>query len=167
LGIAAGDDRRQVQIRFAGAPVDPSVLGKVRERWMVDAALTLRRSALLGATTATVTTGEQGGQLIVETTAAAASADAPAVVRAVILSVRPGSIADREAEVVTVPDTELAAWRRDSQPISAAPGDPFGGVVSDSDARWLWVIALLLLGAEAWVRRSRAGARMTEVRDAA
>jgi hypothetical protein len=81
--------------------------------------------------------------------------------------VRPPSIADREAEVTTVSDTELAGWRKDAAPVSAAPGGSFAGLVSESDARWLWLAALALLGVEAWARRARERAGRLEVRDAA
>lgn len=165
FGVASGDDTRQVRVRFAGAPPKSANLSPLKTRWMVDAALALRRSALLGETNATVMSGEQDGRLVVETTAAAASAAAPAVVRAVMLAVRPGSIADREAEVVTVPDAEVALWRREPAPI-----DPVSGrlaAVSDSDARWLWLLALVLLGVETWARRPGGRATGQEARDAA
>jgi hypothetical protein len=85
----------------------------------------------------------------------------------VILSVRPASIADRETEVATASDAELASWRRDPAPVTTVPGEPVAGGVPDSDARWLWLVALLLLGIEAWIRRAAPQAKIREVRDAA
>jgi hypothetical protein len=166
-GIASGAPAREVRIRFAGAPAETAKMRPVRERWMAQAVVALRRSPLLGETNVSVTTGELDGRLVVETTAAAASAEAPAVARAVILAVRPESIADREAEVATVSDAELATWRRDAAPVTTAPGEPFAGGVPDSDARWFWIVALLLLGVETWIRRAGVHARAREVRDAA
>jgi hypothetical protein len=167
LGIAAGDDTRQAHIRFAGAPVDRATRRSPRVRWMAEAALALRRSGLLREADARVEAVEQDGRLMVETSVAAASAAAPAVVRAVVLAVRPASIADRESEVVTVPDAELAVWRRDAAPIAAAPDGRRPEDASDSDARWLWLTALALLGVETWARRARQSTGRVEVRDAA
>ena len=165
-GVAAGDDSRAVHIRFAGAPPERAQRQAPRTRWVVDAALALRQSALLRDADARVEAAEQGGRLLVETPAAADSAAAPAVVRAVLLAVRPATIADRQAEVVTVPDAQLAAWRRDAAPIAATPGRR-PGEDSESDAPWLWLTALALLGVETWVRRVRHGVGRVEVRDAA
>jgi len=167
FGVAAGDDTRRVHVRFAGAPADSRTGGALRASWMVDSALALRRSRLLHEANAAVTTRELDGRLVVETTVRAASAEAAAILRAVVLAVRPASMADRAAEVTTVSDAELAAWRKDVAPVSAPPADPFDGFVSDSDARWLWLAALALLGVETWARRARERTGRIEVRDAA
>jgi hypothetical protein len=73
-------------------------------------------------------------------------------VRAAILAVRPAAIADEESEVATLADEDLARWRRDAAPVttSAIPN------ANDGDGRWLWALALGLLGVEAWIRRSSA-----------
>lgn len=166
-GIAEGDASRAVSIRFAGAPPDRSSRRQPRTPWMVDATLALRRSTLAEETGAALNVFEADGRLVVETTGAASAPAAPAIVRAVILAVRPRSIADREAEIVAVPEAELAAWSREPAPGEAATAQPWSGRLSDSDARWMWLLALLLLGVEAWVRRARGGSVATEVRDAA
>ena len=166
-GIAEGDAAQQVTVRFAGAPADQSERRRPRARWMVDAALALRRSALAAETNAKLSAFEQDGRFVVETTASADSIEAAAIVRAVVLAVRPGSIADRDAEVVTASDAELGTWSRESAPIAGTPGRPMSGVISDSDARWLWLLALLLLGVETWLRRARADSTVAEVRNAA
>jgi hypothetical protein len=134
---------------------------------MVEAALALRSSALLRQTHAVVTPFEREGQLIVEASVPPTSVDAPAVVRAIILAVRPGSIADREAEVVALTDAELAGWRREASPIRPAPRqtDPIDSL--DSDARWFWAFALALLGLETWLRQRPAASGSQQVRDAA
>lgn len=166
-GVPEGDPVRQVTIRFAGAPGGVAERRALRERWMVDAALRLRRSTLVAETNATLDIFESDGRLVVETSAPAASAAAPAAVRAVMLAVRPRSIADREAEVLTVSDAELAAWSREAPPIDASNAGRWQGVLSDSDGRWLWLLALLLLGVETWARRRPAGSALREARDAA
>jgi hypothetical protein len=164
-GTAAGDDTHRVLVRFAGAPPDTSERGQVRTGWMVEAALALRRSPLLRQTNALVQCTERGGQLIVNTTVAATAIDAPAVVRAVVVAVRPTAIADRNAEVLTVSDAELATWRREPAAVRQTPERLHPGF--DSDARWFWALALALLGGEAWLRRRHDGSGSQQVRDAA
>ncbi len=59
-----------------------------------------------------------------------------------------------ELEPVMLPDWTLASWRR-----PATPADASTGSGSDaSDGRWLWLLALLLLGVETWMRRERRAA---------
>lgn len=166
VGVAAGDDTREVRVRFAGAQGTPGAQ-PLRTRWMIDAALSLRRQPLLAEANATAKASEQDGRLLVETNVTAASAAAPAVVRAVLLAVRPATLANRHAEVATISDAELARWRRDAAPAADPSGAAYAGVVTDSDARWLWLLALLLLGVEAGVRRARNGSSTVRVRDAA
>jgi len=50
---------------------------------------------------------------------------------------------------VTLPDADLARWRREPAPVtpSAIP------LADESDLRWLWALALVLLLAETRVRR--------------
>jgi hypothetical protein len=163
-GVAAGDDRRRVLVRFAGAPADSGDRQPIRTAWMLEAALALRGSSLLRQTNASVRTSEQAGQLVVETNVAATSLDAPAVVRAVVLAMRPAAIADREAEVAALPDAELALWRREAAPVSAGP---YSVTESDADGRWFWAIALALLAVESWLRRRHMRSSTEQVRDAA
>jgi hypothetical protein len=161
-GVAAGDDSRRVRVRFAGAPDDAPERASLRTQWMVDAVLALRESALLRQTGATVQASELRGELVVDTNVTAASVDAAAVLRAVVLAVRPPDFADREAEIASVTDAELATWRRDAAPVSTTTGIP-----SDSDARWFWAVALALLGVETWLRGRHEPSRTQQVRDAA
>jgi hypothetical protein len=167
-GVASGDERRRVRVRFAGAPAESTPRASVRTQWMVDATLALRRSGLLRQTNASITTVEHDGELVVETSARATSVDAPAVVRAVVLAVRPATIAERNAEVVTIPDAELARWRRDPRPFTPSrDGAPLGDG-SDSDAKWFWALALALLGLDGWLRGTHLASRTEQqVRNAA
>ena len=55
-----------------------------------------------------------------------------------------------ELEPATLSDSLLAAWRRPST-AEAARGNAENG---PSDGRWLWLLALALLGLETWLRRS-------------
>ena len=89
--------------------------------------------------------------MMVDAPIAARAFEAPAVVRAAILAVRPAAIADEEGEVAIVADEDLARWRRDAAPVttSAIPNADSG------DGRWLWALALVLLAVEARIRGVR------------
>jgi len=152
FGIAPAPAGRRAIVVFAGA--DP-VAGErpVATDWMLRAELALRRGDLLRQTGATITTAEQADALVVHASVGAADPMAAAVARAVMLALSPAAIADRELEVATIPDAELAGWRRDPAPVTNVTAVPRG---ITSDARWLWALALLLLAVETWVRRSRA-----------
>lgn len=68
-----------------------------------------------------------------------------------------------ELETSTLGDDSLRAWSR-----SASIGEPASqhrpvGENGPSDARWLWIVVLMLLGAETLVRRSRADRTPAEV----
>jgi hypothetical protein len=161
FGTLAIGDRRAV-VAFAGAP---SVAGEqpLSTPWMSRAALDVRRSPLLRETGAGVTFAEKDGAFVVHTDVRAASASAAAAIRAVMLAVRPAAIADPELETATIPDADLAAWRRTPGPI-----EPGGAVVADGvESRWLWSVALALLAVEAWVRSRRSSVRQEVHADAA
>lgn len=161
FGVAAGDPAHSAVVVFAGA--EPSNGEQpVATDWMLGAELALRQSALLRESGATITTAEQGGALVVHASVAATDAMAPAVVRAVMLAVRPDVVADAELEVATVADAELASWRREPAPVGAVMSLPDAMV---SDARWLWALALALIGIETWVRRRYAQAPALTLQD--
>lgn len=161
FGIAATGDRRAV-VAFAGTQ---HVAGELplSTPWMLSAALDVRRSSLLRETGAGVTFAEHDGALVVHTDVRASSASAPGVIRAVMLAVRPARIADPELETATIPDGDLAAWRR-----AAGPVERGGAVVSDGvESRWLWAVALAFLAVETWIRRGTSSARQEVHADAA
>jgi hypothetical protein len=170
FGIAAGDDRQRVLVRFSEVR-QPTTDNRrpttddrrVREPWMVRAALALRESTLLAEIGVHVTTGDEQRRLVVDAAIPASDSTAAAVLRAVILAVRPASIASHDAEVLTLSDADLAAWRREPGP--AEPPAP--GALGPSDARWLWALSLLLLAIETWIRRTRVETGTAEARHAA
>jgi hypothetical protein len=55
------------------------------------------------------------------------------------------------AEAVPIPDEQLRAWSRPP----GSPAFPRLNTVDRDDRRWLWVVVLLLLIVETWIRRSR------------
>jgi Aerotolerance regulator N-terminal len=149
LGVPAGDDSHRVLVRFAGANALASPAEPVRSAWIAAAALAFQRSDLLRHNEPVVVS-ERDGVMIVDSPFAAAELAAPAVIRAALLAVRPERIVDPQSEIATLPDTDLARWRREPAPVtrSAIP------TAGDSDGRWLWLLALALLGLESRVRRA-------------
>ena len=89
--------------------------------------------------------------MVVDAPIPASALAAPAVIRAALLAVRPAGIVDGEEEVVTLPDADLARWRRDPALVTASSNPR----ADDSDGRWLWAVALVLLLVEARVRSTR------------
>jgi hypothetical protein len=161
FGVPPIDDAHRVTVAFAGSPGNPGAA--LTTPWMLSAMLALRQSDLLRESTARVEGSERDGVMIVRTEMAASSPAAPAVIRAVLLAVGDADFADRELEVATIPDADLAAWRRDAAPVSA----PGSSVASDgAEARVLWAIALALLGIETWLRRRVGQAQVKEDRHA-
>jgi len=64
-----------------------------------------------------------------------------------------------ELEPSTIPEQTLESWRR-----PAASGRASMSTGDDaSDGRWFWMLALVLLGIETWMRRARREARAPEM----
>lgn len=147
-GVPEGDTGARVLVRFAGAPplAPPAVAPRVP--WIAAAGWSIEHSPLLRGS-GTLRVGERDGVMVVEVPLRATDMLAPAALRAVMLAVRPATIADRESEVAAVSDEELARWQRAPAGASSAARP----VEEDSDRRWLWGIALLLLAGEGWLRR--------------
>src|SRR6185437_2432465 len=62
---------------------------------------------------------------------------------------RPAVLADRTLETMTISDAQLAQWRRDPAPVSAdvvATLARAGQAEDETASRWLWALALVLLG---------------------
>jgi hypothetical protein len=153
-GVPPGDETHRVIIAFRGAP--PQAGERIVETpWMLRALLEMRTSELLADIGERLEAREANGTLIVRTSVAADDPAAPAIARAVVAAVRPSALVDPELEPLTIPDATLATWRRDPAPVAVAPG----AIASDAtEARWLWALALVLLGIEAIVRRRTAAA---------
>ena len=174
-GVPSGNAGRRLVVRFAGAEALVPPAQPVQSPWIAAAALALRRSELLREVEPRVMVLERDGVMVVDAPIPAAALDAPAVIRAALLAVRPAAIVDREEEVVAVSDADLARWRRDPPPV-VMPANPdealgrrsvSGGGSAESDARWLWALALLLLAVEARVRGTRLRGSAASARQAA
>ena len=79
----------------------------------------------------------------------------------IVAAVRASTIAPAmgELEPSTVPERTLDAWQRPATSGSASPSADDGA----SDGRWFWMLALVLLGVEAWMRRARREAGAAEM----
>lgn len=98
-----------------------------------------------------------GRELIVDVAGAPDSYLAAAAVRGALLA-RQERSGYAEQEIVRLASGELARWTR-----APGPVDSSIAVHADrTDARWFWVLALLMLGVETFMRRSR-GIRAQEV----
>lgn len=158
FGVPGGDASRRVIVQFSGADVPRGQ--PLRAPWMLRAAAALRESSLLAGSGVALETADEGGALAVRANVSAASVAAPAVVRAVMLAVRPVALADRELETATLSDADLAAWRRDAAPIASTDRVR---AADGTDSRWLWAGALALLLIEALIRRPRTRAAVRDV----
>jgi len=143
---------------------DPILVAAAREAELVDVAaessfVTVARTAA-GQPMAVAAHGSINGT---ETLLLFARVDAGSIASAVLIAagVRASVVAAPVAELepAALAEEAIAAWRRD-----AATSPERATVDSDlSDARWLWLIALILLGVEAWMRRARREPRVQEV----
>jgi hypothetical protein len=158
MGVPAGDESRRALVRFSGAaPLTPPPQ-PIASAWIALAALRLREESQgLGPDPVAA---EREGVMVVDAPIRATALEAASLVRAVMIAVRPATIVDREAEVAAASDGDLAAWRRDPAPAA----DLSGIRREDSDARWSWGLALLLLAVEWRLRRAGVAAVVTEVR---
>ena len=94
--------------------------------------------------------------LLVRTSARARSVFAPALMRALLLATGDAPI---DREVAPIPDSELARWLRQPEGVTAQAWPH----ADESDARWFWVVALLMLLVESWVRGRGANRRREDV----
>lgn len=101
--------------------------------------------------------GRRGVILFVPTTVAEEPVFAAAVLRAAWRAAGdPESM--RELEPNRISDVELTAW---SRPPAADPAAaPLSG--DRTNGRWLWAFALVVLGIETWMRRSKVERAATE-----
>lgn len=169
------DERRPVTVAYPGAasinsaPIDSAWMIALVARLRADSTLIAATSRLAIAATDTsglvaardstrrpvVTAKRAGNQLLF-----VAAFDPGSVASAALLSAiaRARSIPASLADIVTapIPAATLATWQRPS-----AVDDSARALGDESDGRWLWTIALLLLGIETLMRRIRRLAEST------
>jgi hypothetical protein len=168
---------------FSDSSVPPAVKA-ITSRWMLQAILRLRGDVSLTSaahevsavrfagsedwTSVAVDTeghplvsaAQSGDELLVRVAAPAASFIAAAAISAV-LKARHGDVSQPEQEIAGIQASDLAAWSREPAPVRQEQWHH----IEDSDARWFWLAALLLLALEQVGRRARTGEE--EVRIAA
>ena len=115
--------------------------------WMRDA--TFRLLASPGMEAVALRAAPQNGRLVLDVEAAADSV-VPAQVAAAALSATYDIAAAAEHEPQAIPESTLNGWSRRPAP----PDNSAWRLTTDSDGRWFWLVALVLLGIEGVLRRS-------------
>ena len=131
---------------------EPPSLAPLRSAWMADAAAQIARDAPVP-----VRFGAEGNRLIVAAAIRADQPDALPLVRTIVRVLAPPA-AHPADEILPIPDAQLRAWTRDP----GAAVLPPAATIDRDDRRWLWGLALVLLGIESWVRRSRTRSRASD-----
>jgi hypothetical protein len=103
-----------------------------------------------GSAVAALGAGRSGSpyELVVFSCLAPGTLAATALLAAVVDAASPEDRSG-ELEPTTVPDETLRQWERPSSDVA-----PRGVDTTSPDGRWLWLLALLLLGGEQWLRRN-------------
>jgi len=96
-----------------------------------------------------VSAAENGDELVLQVGAPARSFIA-AVALSSALNARQGDASQPEQEVAAIDAADLTAWSRAPAPVEREAWRH----VEDSDARWFWLLVLVLLGLEHRIRRS-------------
>ncbi len=108
------------------------------------------------------TSGDELDELIMEIAASPVSYFSAAAVRAALVA-RRGAVDHPEQEILRRTQADLAAWTRPSGPVDREAWRN----VQSTDARWLWLGVLVLLGVEQWVRAREPSTSRQEVSRAA
>ena len=87
-------------------------------------------------------------ELMIFTDVDPGSEQAAILMTAILRAAAPPVLPDAEREPDTLASTTLDGWQRTATPTSFA-GRPGGR----ADGRWFWLLALILFGVEAWMRR--------------
>jgi hypothetical protein len=102
--------------------------------------------------------GGANASLLVVSAAPAADVTTPILMRSITDAI--ASVPDlQSAEMLPIPDRHLQKWSRPAAPIAQPAADTLRHGDAVDDRRWLWAVALILIGVETWMRRSRTAAR--------
>ena len=136
-----------IVVRFPGGEPLPVATAPAADGWAARAAVRLLTHADKADLPLDASVG--GNALLVDVHAAPGSVlGAESLKAALDARIHPRKLA--EQEIARIPAERLNAWTR-----PAAPADTGAWQQSDeSDARWLWIAALVLLALESFVRRS-------------
>lgn len=180
-GAPAGSAEQPVAVMFTGAVAPQVQPARVRAGWMLRAVLRLRQALADAATdkgggddsvwtivsrggngAPRVRAASSGHELIVDVDGGPDSLAAATVVRALLLArIDPDPYA--EHEVAKVDAATMSAISRSPAAVSR---DGWRNAES-TDARWLWLVVLVMLGVEQWLRDRTDSAGRTEVKRAA
>jgi hypothetical protein len=168
---------RLVVLDRAGGPSTTVDADPIRLAWMADAIARIARDAELqsegvrmpagfadrrfvtapwqplvagGAGRPVVFAAASSGTLIVVSAADADALVTPLLLRSIANSVAPAED-PAQSELLPISDGQLRAWARPPAAVTAPRID----TVDRDDRRWLWGGVLMLLAAEAWMRRAR------------
>ena len=154
-GAAAPSADRPLTIRFRGAPNEPARRISVDD-WRYGASLRLLDAVRDLGVAVEVSAASQGA-LAVTTDASPGSLVGAQVLQAALdACVDSAAIAEQETERIS--DETLAGWSR----VPATPGPAAWRRVEQTDGRWFWAAALVLLAVEGYVRRTTRKAPVAE-----
>ena len=146
-GAVVPREDRAVVVRFRGGPALPVT---TEDHDPEAAASAVRFVSHPWTSGLSVHAAARGTQLHVDADVDAGSMNAAAVVAAALEAVRDPEVARRH-EVQLIDDATLAQWSREASP----PGADEWRSSGESDGRWLWLAALILMGVETAIRRQR------------
>jgi hypothetical protein len=154
-GAHAPSASEPIVVRFPGGlpPEGGSheLRGGQAKEWTREAALRLLRAA--DRHDLPVSIAPDAAALVVDVSAKPGSLEAAAALKAA-LDARPDPRGFTEQEIARIPEATLSAWTREPGAVDTTAWRHS----DESDGRWLWLAALVLLGLETFVRRSRAAA---------
>lgn len=146
-GAVAPSPEQPVVIQFGESlkPADTSV-------WPADGLRLFARRAIASSAAqgVDIRAFHRGPALVFDVAAPADSLTAAAVTQAV-LNARADPRALTEQEPLRIPNARLESWNRPAAP----PHADAWKTTTQSDGRWLWLAAILLMGVESLIRRDR------------
>lgn len=153
----SGGRAARIELVDGLAATRPTTVENIRSAWMADAVAAIWRDM-------TPRTGlphgfvfrADGGLLVIRADSAITDAVLARLVRSMLVAISPVAEPQRE-EILPIPDTQLNAWSREPGPAAIpSPGQ------RPSDARWFWLVALVVLGVETLARRKSARSEVDE-----
>jgi hypothetical protein len=125
----------------------------IAEPWMFDAIARLRRADSIASRFDDIARAEfraaGRGRLMIFSSSAPEHVASAALIAGVLRALSPAA-PPHEIDPTVAPDDTLRGWER----APAVVSDPLpGDRRTDSDGRWFWGLALVLLAVEAWMRR--------------
>lgn len=161
IGVDDGPDSlaHPVVIAFAGADSSDALVAEstaLNEPWQADIAVRVLRDPLLrpGATVSARAIRREGREVLLFVSGAAVATEDGVALIAAVARARSTAVAAPELEPATLADSALADWARDAG--ARVPQQTESPNSRPTSTRWLWLVALLLLGVEAVLRRSSA-----------